>query len=188
MHRSPSTASVLTLSALLALLLLLVVSRLWSAPVIVYGKVVGCHDGDSFTVLTRQYIQFKVRLASIDAPELHQVFGQRAKQAMSELVFGREVELHSHTIHRYGRTVAIVYVDGTDAGLEMIRRGLACCLDRYLPEASGEIQASYRQAQEEARAKRLDLWADPDPLPPWEFRHQRKASSVVLYYLSYFKA
>jgi endonuclease YncB( thermonuclease family) len=26
--------------------------------------------------------------------------------------------------HRYGRTVAIVYVDGIDAGLELLRQGL----------------------------------------------------------------
>jgi endonuclease YncB( thermonuclease family) len=29
---------------------------------------------------------------------------------------------------------------------------------------------SYRQAQEEARAKGLGLWADPNPIPPWLFR------------------
>jgi endonuclease YncB( thermonuclease family) len=30
-------------------------------------------------------------------------FGQRAKAAMSELVFGKDVKLRPHTIDRYGR-------------------------------------------------------------------------------------
>jgi endonuclease YncB( thermonuclease family) len=90
---------------------------------------------------------------------------------MSALVFGREVELHPHTIDRYGRTVSIVYVDGTDAGLELIRQGFAWCYNRYLPEARVDIQASYRDAQEEAKAARIGLWSDSDPVPPWEWRH-----------------
>jgi endonuclease YncB( thermonuclease family) len=51
-----------------------------------------------------------------------QAFGQRAKQAMSTLVFGKDVELRFHTVDRYGRLVCMVFVDGTDAGLELIKR------------------------------------------------------------------
>jgi micrococcal nuclease len=91
-------------------------------------------------VLAGHYVQFKVRLAFIDSPELGQPFGTRAKQAMSAMVFGREVELHPHTIDRYGRTVSIVYIDGTDAGLELIRQGFAWCYDHYLPEADADTR------------------------------------------------
>ena len=45
-----------------------------------------------------------------------------AKQAMSELVFGKEVELRPHTIDRYGRLVARVLVSGQDAGLELLKQ------------------------------------------------------------------
>lgn len=75
-------------------------------------------------------------MAWIDAPELGQAFGRRAKQLMSALVFGKDVELHPRGVDRYARTVAMVFVDGRDVGLELIkaRPGLGL---RVLP-ASGE--------------------------------------------------
>jgi Staphylococcal nuclease homologue len=117
-------------------------------------------------VAGRQLI--KVCVNWIDAPEMHQAFGYRAKQAMSELVFGKDVELRPQAIDRYGRLVAEGFVNGNDAGVEMMRLGLAWVFESYIKEASAGIQASYRQAQEEARAKRSALWADPEPMPPWE--------------------
>jgi endonuclease YncB( thermonuclease family) len=89
------------------------------------GKVVGISDGDTLTALLADQRLIKVRVAFCDSPELHQAFGSRTKQAMSELVFAHDVTLRTHTIDRYGRLVAIVYVDGFDAGLEMIRQSYA---------------------------------------------------------------
>ena len=62
----------------------------------------------------------QIREAFLDAPELSQAFGYRAKQAMSELVLGKDIAVCSHTIDRYGRTVAIVYVDDIEAGLLLL--------------------------------------------------------------------
>ena len=56
------------------------------------GKVVGVTDGDTVTVLDGR-IQVKVRLSEIDAPEKAQPFGNRAKQALSNLVHGQEVRV-----------------------------------------------------------------------------------------------
>jgi hypothetical protein len=75
---------------------------------VVHGRVVGVTDGDTIKVLVADQQLLRVRLAFCDAPEKKQAFGARAKQAMSELVFGREVELRPHAIDRYGRTVAQV--------------------------------------------------------------------------------
>jgi micrococcal nuclease len=114
-------------------------------------------DGDTVRVLTASQQQIRVRLAFIDAPEKGQAFGQRAKQAMSELVFGKDVERESHTIDRYGRLVAVVYVDGTDAGLELLKAGLCWVYERYVVEASAELQARYRNTQEMAQVQRAGL-------------------------------
>ena len=51
------------------------------------GRVVGVHDGDTLTLLVEGNRQIKVRLAGIDAPELSQPYGQKAKQALSNLAF-----------------------------------------------------------------------------------------------------
>jgi endonuclease YncB( thermonuclease family) len=141
----------LALAALLSLLL--ATAMLGQGPVAVRGKVVGISDGDTIKVLVAGRALIKVRVSWVDAPEIHQAFGYRAKQAMSELVFGKDVELRAHTIDLYGRVVAQVFVNGNDAGLEMLQRGSASCYDRYLPEARADIQVNYRQTQEEARAK-----------------------------------
>jgi endonuclease YncB( thermonuclease family) len=93
---------------------------------------------------------------------------------MSELVFGKEVELHPHSIDRHGRLVAVVYVNGTDAGLELLKEGLCWVYEKYVREAAAEIQTSYRDAQDRAQAERTGLWQDPDPVPPWEWRRNEK--------------
>jgi micrococcal nuclease len=108
----------------------------------------------------------RIRLAFCDAPEKKQAFGTRAKQAMSEMVFGKDIELRQHAIDRYGRTVAQVFVDGKDVSLEMLRQDFAWVYDRYITEASTEVQETYRKAQEEAKAEQRGLWNDPNSIPP----------------------
>jgi endonuclease YncB( thermonuclease family) len=49
-------------------------------------------------------------LAGIDAPEKGQPFGQRAKQAMSDLVFGKPARLDCYKTDRYGRGVCNVWL------------------------------------------------------------------------------
>jgi endonuclease YncB( thermonuclease family) len=81
--------------------------------VTLHGRVTGIVDGDTINVLIRARQQIRVR---IDAPEKGQAFSQRAKAAMSELVFGKDVKLRPHTIDRHGRLIARVLVDGRTQG------------------------------------------------------------------------
>jgi len=58
--------------------------------------VVGVTDGDTINVRCGQpdaYEQIKVRFGAIDAPESRQPFGQRSKQALSDLVYMQQVQL-----------------------------------------------------------------------------------------------
>jgi hypothetical protein len=63
------------------------------------GKVVGVTDGDTIKVLVEERT-IKVRLAEIDTPDRRQPWASRAKQALSDKVFGKEVEVHVVTIER----------------------------------------------------------------------------------------
>ncbi len=65
-------------------------------------------------------------LAQIDAPEKSQDFGQVSKQALSDLVYGKDVTIEVETIDKYGRTVGKVLVGGVDANLQQVAKGLAC--------------------------------------------------------------
>ncbi|WP_328700368.1 thermonuclease family protein [Caenimonas soli] len=111
--------------------------------------------------------QLKVRLAQIDAPEKAQPFGQRAKMSLSTLCFGAWASIYTEAQDRYGRTVARVECRGHDANAEQVRRGMAWVYDRYAPRAS-----PLHQVQAEARTARTGLWADKDPVAPWEWRHR----------------
>ena len=158
------------------LLVLLLANTVFGQQSVIHGRVVSVTDGDTLKILVAGQELLRVRIAFCDAPERRQAFGTRAKQAMSELAFGKEIELRQHAIDRYGRTVAQVFVDGKDVGLEMLREGLAWVYDRYITEASTEVQETYRKAQEEAKAEHRGLWSDPNSIPPWIFRNLAKAS------------
>ncbi len=63
----------------------------------------------------------------------------------------------------YG-TVARINCDGTDANAEMVRTGMAWAFTKYLTDP--QIKA----IEDEARAERRGLWADREPVAPWEWR------------------
>ena len=67
------------------------------------GRVVAVMDGDTLAVLDAGRQEHRIRLAEIDAPEKGQPFGQRSKQSLSGLCFGREAVIEDRGHDRYGR-------------------------------------------------------------------------------------
>ena len=131
------------------------------------GKVVSVADGDTITVL-RDRTQVKVRLLEIDAPEKTQAFGTKSKESLSEMCFGKTAELADKGKDRYGRTLARVSCDGVDANTEQVRRGMAWVYDRYVTDKT------LYAVQEKAKAERRGLWHDDKPVPPWEWRKDKR--------------
>lgn len=144
------------------------------------GKVVGISDGDTITVLNSAKTQHKIRLAGIDAPEKAQAFGVRSKQHLSDLVFGKSVSVDWNKTDKYGRTIGKVVVNGQDANLSQVQAGLAWHYKQYEKEQSAPDRSSYAQAEIDAKARRLGLWHDAIPVPPWDFRHHTVESSAPL--------
>lgn len=136
------------------------------------GRVVGVADGDTVTVLDADKTQHKIRLSGIDAPEKNQAFGNRSKESLSELVFAKTVTVDTEKTDRYRRKVGKVLVDGVDANLVQVQRGMAWHYKAYEREQSAIDRNVYADAENEARAARRGLWADVAPLSPWEFRHK----------------
>lgn len=66
------------------------------------GKVVAVSDGDTLTVLTADKKQLKICMAGIDAPKSKQHFGKRAKENLSQLVYGKTVTLEGAKTDKYG--------------------------------------------------------------------------------------
>ena len=148
---------------------------------VVTGKVVGVSDGDTITVLDSGKQQHKIRVAGIDAPEKNQPFGQRSKENLSRLVFGKEVDVQWTKHDRYQRIVGKVMVaapdcqrpdcaKALDAGLGQVTAGLAWWYRKYAKEQSAEDARSYETAELDARASYVGLWRDAEPILPWDWR------------------
>jgi endonuclease YncB( thermonuclease family) len=158
---------------LLAVALSLALESARAAEWILEGHVVGVSDGHTMTVLDDAKTQHKVRFAGIDAPESGQAFGERSEQNLSALVFQKRVEARCHKRDRYGRQVCAVFVGLRDVGLEQIRAGMAWWYREYAHEQRTHEQLLYRDAEEGAKARRVGLWKDAKPVPPWEWRAGR---------------
>ena len=64
------------------------------------GPVVSVLDGDTIEVLHNHH-PTRIRLNGIDCPEKGQAYGKRAKQAASDLAFGKEVTVQTHRHDKY---------------------------------------------------------------------------------------
>jgi endonuclease YncB( thermonuclease family) len=141
-----------------------------SAVTEIKGKVIGVYDGDTATVLDVNKRQYKIRFNGIDAPEAKQDYGQKSKQNLSDLIYGKEVIVKSDKTDKYGRTVGNVFVDGLDVNLAQIKAGFAWHYKKYSSEQSPEDRAIYAEAETRAQAAKLGLWMDSNPTPPWDWR------------------
>ncbi len=134
------------------------------------GQVVGVTDGDTITVLDAGHTQYKIRLAGIDAPEKKQAFGQASKKSLSDLVFEEVVSVEYNKQDRYGRIVGKVLVKGVDANLEQVKRGMAWFYKKYQNEQPLQDRLDYLHAHEASEGGHVGLWADKEPMAPWDFR------------------
>ena len=153
---------------LVASLLVTFFSSLVSASEIT-GSVVSVIDGDTIEVLHNNKAE-RIRLSGIDCPEKGQAYGKRAKQAASDLVFGKEVTIRTHGHDKYTRTIGDVLLpDGMNLNQELVKQGWCWWYRKYAPG-----DTVLEGLETEAREGRKGLWADPQPGPPWEWRKQRK--------------
>jgi len=147
------------------------------------GKVINVADGDTITILDAQKTQHKIRIAGIDAPEKRQAFGERSRESMARFVAGKEVSADCHKTDRYKRQVCKVWVQPADcptcgktldAGHAQIVSGMAWWYREYAKEQTPEDRRRYESAEQEASARKRGLWADREPLAPWEWRKKKR--------------
>lgn len=130
-------------------------------------RVVSISEGDTFTCLTTANKRLRVRLAEIDAPERKQPYGAEAKQALTELVFEKQIVLHVQELDRYGRTLARAYVDGHDVNYTLVEQGAAWAYTKQLKDQR------LKDAETLARNMGKGLWRLPTEsiVAPWDWRY-----------------
>jgi len=140
----------------------------------IHGKVVSVADGDTITILDEGKQQTKIRLYGIDTPEKAQAFGKKAKKFTASLTAGKQAKVEVYDTDRYGRSVGVVLVNGTNVNEEIIKNGYAWQYQKY---CKASFCDDWLKLEEHARSFAFGLWADSNPQPPWDWRKGKKTSS-----------
>lgn len=163
------------------ILLLLPLQSLAKEPIrTIQGVVAKVSDGDTLQLIDSMGTKVKVRLYGIDAPETEkrnkktghvskpgQPYGEEAFQALQSKVLKKKIKLEVMAIDQYRRTVGIITLGGKSINEEMVAEGNAWAYRQYL---NTPYKSEYIALEERARSKKLGLWKESNPEPPWEFR------------------
>ena len=134
------------------------------------GKVIAILDGDTYDILLNGNTPTRIRMEGIDAPEKGMPYYKVAKNYLGQLCFGKEVRLEITGKDLHDRTLAFSYLaDGTELSHEMIKAGLAWHFKKY------STDTVLARLETEARDQKIGLWADKNPMTPWENRRLHKA-------------
>ena len=130
--------------------------------------VIGVSDGDTIRCLDSAKQQHRIRFDGIDAPESKQAFGQKAKQALSNLIYRQPVVVKVKGQDQYGREIGTVFLGNQNINQHMVVNGYAWAYRQY--------SSRYIPVEILAKAQKRGLWRDPNPIEPASFRHQKKGS------------
>jgi endonuclease YncB( thermonuclease family) len=102
-------------------------------------------DGDTVELINGT----KIRLYGINTPEKGRYLSKGAADFLSYLLNG-QIELKTYGNDLYNRSLAVVYANGTNVNLLMVRNGFATA---YMTEEN-----DFKQMENEAIANELGLW------------------------------
>lgn len=144
--------------------------------------IISIHDGDTVMDSNKR----KYRLYGIDAPELKQTYGPKARKALEEFVRQGEIYAQLHGVEKYGRMLVTLYSVPSPSkkwhniNYAMVASGHAWVY-RFKKEETRRGEPlipkleEYENAQVDAKTRQRGLWNASDiPIPPSEFRKMKK--------------
>ena len=130
-------------------------------------KVRYVYDGDTVKLQSLQSGQeIKLRITDIDAPERNQSYGKQSRRALIKLCTGNDIQIDAKLTgtDQYHRRLGKLYCNNTNVSLYLLQQGLAWHNTKY------SADATMRAAAAKARAQKLGLWKQRNPMPPWVWR------------------
>lgn len=141
------------------------------------GRVRLLWGGDNFEFGRTEQLRL-VLIRGVDTPKEGQPFFLIARSVGYQLMIRNKVRIEVVDRDELKCEIADVFVVNEDpadiagdlnVGLELIRRGLG-----WYDGTEFELAEEYREAEAAAREQRLGLWADENPIPPWEFYEKKQ--------------
>ena len=172
MPRIPSLASLVALTIVLTAC----VSQEQPAPLPLprerltfISMVLSVSDGDTLSAVVNGTPE-QVRLTGIDCPEHDQPFGNEATHLTQHLALEKAVRVTELGRDKYHRLLGeVVLPNGRMLNRELVREGFCWWYRKYAP--GDTVLEALEKA---AREGRKGLWADPQPVPPWEWRKRSR--------------
>ena len=121
-------------------------------------------DGDTMEIVTAQE-EKTIHLANIDCPEVNQPFGRAAARFVKETVEGKMVGVVSMGRDLFGERFAeiVLVPGGKSLNYLLVQNGLAWANRETGIESLIKLQTA-------ARKDSVGLWAQNNPIPPWQVR------------------
>jgi micrococcal nuclease len=137
-------------------------------------KVSYVYDGDTVKLQSLQSGQeIKLRITDIDAPERNQSYGKQSRRALIKLCTGNDIQIDAKLTgtDQYHRHLGKLYCNNTNASLYLLQQGLAWHNAKY------STDSMMRSAAAKARAQKVGLWKQHNPMPPWVWRRKNLPAS-----------
>lgn len=133
------------------------------------AKVIGVKDGDTIEVLYKNN-PIVIRFEHIDCPEKKQPFGKKAKQFVSDNVYGKRVKIISNgKTDRWKRLIAVIELEnGNNLNKMLVQNGLAMHFKKYSKDNSYDI------IEKEAKNNKIGMWSQKNVVEPWNYRKKKK--------------
>ena len=136
-------------------------------------------DGDTLIATSENGTRLRIRLLGIDAPEvphgrtLGQPYGLEARHYLARLVVSRSVRVELFGPDVYKRTLAVLWVEGTNVNVAMVRAGLA---EVYQGVRCAVYCRELTEAEDEAQRERVGMWALDRYESPAHYRKRARLS------------
>jgi len=142
-------------------------------------KVTNVYNGNTVKAVGREIV-IEVRLVGIDTPEisgkkndLGQPFNQEAKDFLAGLVLNKTVDIREYGLGPNNRVLGVIYLEGKNINLEMVKAGLAEVYRGIAPHKFPLLP--YWQMEKEARDDRRGMWSLGDKyVSPKDWRKMNK--------------
>jgi endonuclease YncB( thermonuclease family) len=133
------------------------------------GKVTGLISADTITVVRDQAVK-RIHLYGIISPQKGSPHGKESFTFAEERIFGHVVEVEEVPFVGTKRTLGIVRLDGIVLNEELLRKGMVWLNPKTCRQPFCD---QWKALEDEARAARRGLWANPKAAPPWDAKKKK---------------